>query len=144
MGTYFTIGKINSNENSRVQKVRNWINCGILRNSKQISQLRLQQRHWHPHPCPPLCCRGHCCQRGWVINPNGRDGGRAGVVSGGEWGVDPPSLQPPGLGIGLGHSIVGTLGLGCLGRTSACTWWLPFFYFFIQFSVCRGRQRHNK
>ncbi len=33
--------KWTSNENSGVQKVRNWNNCGILRNSKQISQASL-------------------------------------------------------------------------------------------------------
>ncbi len=37
-GTHFTIGKKNSDENSVVQKVRNWINCGIPWNSEWISQ----------------------------------------------------------------------------------------------------------
>ncbi len=37
-GTHFTIGKINFNENSGVQKVWNWINRRIPRNSKRISQ----------------------------------------------------------------------------------------------------------
>jgi hypothetical protein len=36
--THFTIGKINSNENSGVQKVRNQINPGIPWNSEWISQ----------------------------------------------------------------------------------------------------------
>jgi hypothetical protein len=31
-GTHFRIRKINSDENSGVQKVQNWIYCGILRN----------------------------------------------------------------------------------------------------------------
>ncbi len=39
-GTDFTIRKKTSNENSKVQKVRNWINCGIPRNSERISQPR--------------------------------------------------------------------------------------------------------
>ncbi len=37
-GTHFTIGKINSDENSGVQKVQNWINRGIPRNFEWISQ----------------------------------------------------------------------------------------------------------
>ncbi len=78
---------------------------------------------------PPLCCHGHCCQCGRVINPNGGDGGRAGIVGGGEWGVHPPSLRCPGLGIslgiGLGRPVVGTLGLGRLG--------LPFYIFIFNF-----------
>ncbi len=37
-GTHFMIKKINSDEISRVQKVRHWINHGILQNSEQISQ----------------------------------------------------------------------------------------------------------
>ncbi len=41
-GTHFMIRKINSNENSGVQMVRNRNNCGIPRNSEQISQPRLK------------------------------------------------------------------------------------------------------
>jgi hypothetical protein len=39
-GTHFMIVKINSDENSGVQKVQNWINCGIPRNSEWISRPR--------------------------------------------------------------------------------------------------------
>ncbi len=38
-GTHFTIEKEIPIKNSGVQKVRNWINCRIPRNSEQISQL---------------------------------------------------------------------------------------------------------
>jgi hypothetical protein len=38
--TFYDWKNKNSDENSRVQKVRNWINCGILRNSERISQPR--------------------------------------------------------------------------------------------------------
>jgi hypothetical protein len=37
-GMQFMIGKIKFDENSGVQKVRNWINRGIPRNSERISQ----------------------------------------------------------------------------------------------------------
>ncbi len=41
MGTHFTIGKINSDDNSGFQNVKNRINCRIPPNSKQISQQSL-------------------------------------------------------------------------------------------------------
>jgi hypothetical protein len=40
VGSHFMIGKKNSDENSGVQKVLNWKNCGILWNSERISQPR--------------------------------------------------------------------------------------------------------
>ncbi len=36
--TFYDEKKLNTNENSRVEKVRNWNNCGIRRSSKWISQ----------------------------------------------------------------------------------------------------------
>ncbi len=36
--TFYDQKKLNSDENSGVQKVRNWNNCVIPRNSKRISQ----------------------------------------------------------------------------------------------------------
>jgi hypothetical protein len=36
--------KNNSDENSEVQKVWNWINCEILQNSEWISQPRLEMQ----------------------------------------------------------------------------------------------------
>jgi hypothetical protein len=41
VGTHFTIGKINSDENSGVQKVRNWNNRVIPRNFERNSQPKL-------------------------------------------------------------------------------------------------------
>jgi hypothetical protein len=41
--THFTIRKKNPNENSGVQKVRYWINCGIPQNSELISQPSAKQ-----------------------------------------------------------------------------------------------------
>jgi hypothetical protein len=43
-GTHNTIKKLNSDENSGVQKVRNRINRGISRNSERISQQSPQSR----------------------------------------------------------------------------------------------------
>ncbi len=44
--------KLNSDENSRVQKVRNRNNCGIQWNSKRISQPRFYKGYCTPaHPC---------------------------------------------------------------------------------------------
>ncbi len=50
--THFRIRTKKSNENSGIQKVWNWKNCGILQNSKRISQ-----------PSLHLCCRTfvNCC-----------------------------------------------------------------------------------
>jgi hypothetical protein len=42
VGTFYKLAGY-SDENSGVQKVRNWNNCGILPNSEQISQPRAKQ-----------------------------------------------------------------------------------------------------
>jgi hypothetical protein len=56
--THFTIRKINFDKNSGVQKVQNWINRGIQRNSERIFQPRLMLRFAAAKVCLGAAFRG--------------------------------------------------------------------------------------
>jgi hypothetical protein len=61
-GTHITIGKLNSDENFGVQKVRNWNNCGIPRNFEQISQPKFHvgsRQLWHQIQWQITCLPSH-------------------------------------------------------------------------------------
>ncbi len=64
-GTHFTIGLKKSDENSGVQKVRNWINCKIPRNSEQISQPSCSGKPISPGRSNRTICVGLNC---WIIS----------------------------------------------------------------------------